>query len=539
MSDDAREASAPSNAGPTETWPTRAVRVTFFEDRAEVIREARADLGAGPGMVTLGGLSPFVDDRSLEAEIAGEGGGARVLSARVRRRAHLERALGREEIEALEAKERAAARAVKEQDLALDRAAQADKQARSLLDRWIAAAGSVPRGARDPDALGSFREALAAVEESAAKALAQMAAAREARQRASDELAAAKARLAAGRVERPRYEALVEIELSSPDARPVDLRVRYRVPSALWRPEHTVKLAAVPRSGETSKIALTTLATCWQRTGERWDDIEARFSTARPARVASPPLLGDDVLHARRKTEQEMKRVEVGLREQAVEAAGLDRGTRAVEEMPGVDDGGEPLLFAAREKVTIPSDGRPFRVEVGAVEVDAVIERVIFPELGNAAHLRATATLPGGRPLLAGPLRIFRGQSLVGRGKLDFVGAGEPFEVGLGADDGVRARRAVTEQRDTVAVIGTQKIKRQVTIFLSNLSGEPKRALVCERVPVSEIEDVQISLGEAAGFAHDEKDGFLRREIALAPGAVETVDLSYEIRAGAKVILPF
>src|SRR5262249_50364508 len=163
-----------------------------------------------------------------------------------------------------------------------------------------------------------------------------------------------------------------------------------------------------------------------------------------------------------------------------------DRGARAVDEMPGVDDGGEPVLLEPRDKVSIASNGRPFRVEVQRVTVSAVIERVLFPEIAPVAHLRATATLTKGGPLLAGPVRIARGMGLVGRSKIGYIGKGEPFEIGLGADDGVRVRRTQTEQRDTVPVTGTQKIRRTVTVHLSNLSNEQKRVLVTERIPVSE-----------------------------------------------------
>ncbi|MFT3766634.1 MAG: DUF4139 domain-containing protein [Minicystis sp.] len=221
-----------------------------------------------------------------------------------------------------------------------------------------------------------------------------------------------------------------------------------------------------------------------------------------------------------------------------MQVAGLDRGTRAVDEMPGVDDGGEPMLLAPKGKVSIASDGRPFRVEVQRTTVPAKIERVLFPEAAEVAHLRATATLSKGGPLLAGPVRVARGQSLVGRAKIDFVGKGEPFEIGLGADDGVRVRRERTEERDTTAVIGTQKIKRKVQVFLSNLSNEPKRVLVTERIPVSEIEDVTITLLEAGGFVLEGKDGFLRREVEMGPHETAELGLSYEIRAAAKVVLP-
>src|SRR6185436_20078520 len=168
-------------------------------------------------------------------------------------------------------------------------------------------------------------------------------------------------------------------------------------------------------------------------------------------------------------------------REQAVMTAGLDRGARAVDEMPGVDDGGEPVVFAPRGRVSIAPSGRPFRVEVQRTRVEAKIERVLFPEIAPVAHLRATATLAKGGPLLAGPVRIARGQSLVGRAKIGFIGKGEPFEIGLGTDDGVRVLRTVTEKRDTTAVTGTQKIRREVKVYLSNLGSERKKVLVTER----------------------------------------------------------
>lgn len=519
---------------------SRAVRVTLFEDRAEVTRAAEAEIDAGIGWVALRGVSPWVDERSVQARLAGgDGGKARVLAARVLRRAHLEKELGREQIEALEAEAREARRRVDEAERALDRAARAEERARGLRAKWIEAVSAVPRRARDAAVLASWREALGAIERAAAEALGEAAAARESRAKAADDLERAGQRLAEGSVERPRHEALIEVELDAAEAHRAAIEVTYRVPGALWRPEHLMRLASPPPpQGASAPLEIVTLATAWQRTGEAWDDVEVRFSTARPARAASPPPLADDVLASRRKTAEERSRVEVSLREQAVMTAGLDRGSRAVDEMPGVDDGGEPVVFAPKGKVSIASDGRPFRVEVQRASVDAKIERVLFPEVAPVAHLRATATLQKGGPLLAGPVRIARGKSLVGRSRIDYVGKGEPFEIGLGTDDGVRVRRAMTEERETVAVIGTQKIRRKVKVYLSNLSSEPRRVLVTERVPVSEIEDVEITLTDPSGFKREGEDGFLKREVELAANATEELGLAYEIRAAARVVLP-
>ena len=517
--------------------PSRALRVTLFEDRAEVTRSAEVDAASGASWFAVGGVSPFVDERSVQIKAAGEG--VRVLSARVRFHTHLEAALGREAIAALEAEKRAAGRRLKEIDQAQERARVALARAHTLAASWSKLVAEAPRGAAAEATIASIGEALAAIDRSAAEALAEDAAAREARLTAADDLDHAERRLVEGRATHPRHEAWIEVQLRSDKARKVALELTYRVPCALWRPEHLVRLAAAaPASGGKAPIEIVTFATAWQRTGEAWDDVDIRFSTARPARDATPPSITDDVLTQRRKTDQERRRIEVDLREQAVMVAGLDRGVNAVDEMPGVDDGGEPLLLSPGEKVSIASDGRPLRIEVGRLTVEATIDRVLFPELGRVAHLRATATLTRGGPLLAGPVRIARGQSLVGRARLDFVGKGEPFEVGLGTDDGVRVRRSQTDQRETTPVTGTQKIKRAVKVFLSNLSSEARRVLVTERLPVSEIDDVEITLTTAGGFRNEGQDGFLQREVDLPPNATQTLEIAYELRASSKVVLP-
>jgi uncharacterized protein (TIGR02231 family) len=222
-----------------------------------------------------------------------------------------------------------------------------------------------------------------------------------------------------------------------------------------------------------------------------------------------------------------------------VATVGPDNGARKVEDMPGVEDGGEPLWFEAARRVTLPADGQPFRVDLAEVRLPCEVQLVAYPELGGAAHLRATATLTGGRPLLAGPVSVARGASIVGRGRIGFVAQGEAFELGFGVDDGVRVRRRVDERRETTAVTGTQRITRSVRVFLSNLGDRPRRLRVIERVPVSEIDEVSVKLVTAQGAtsARDERDGFVRFDVELGGGATQELELAYRIEAGGRVQL--
>ena len=75
-------------------------------------------------------------------------------------------------------------------------------------------------------------------------------------------------------------------------------------------------------------------------------------------------------------------------------------------------------------------------------------------------------------------------------------------------------------------------------VYLSNLSNEARRVRVTERIPVSEIDDVEVTLTAAGGFRNEGRDGFLQRDVDLAPNATQTLELEYELRASSKVVLP-
>lgn len=515
---------------------TRAERVTMFEDRAEVVRRAVFPVQPGVSLEACAGMSLLVDDGTVQAKVIK--GPARVLSARILRREHLEKALGREEIDALERAAREARERMNAADQAIERTQRVLQHHYQLTDQWVKSVALGPKNGSDAKVIASYRDAWRAIDEAANATLGELEKARAARAQAEQDFKLADRRHKEGLIESPRRDAVVEVEVDAKEAGEIEVELSYRLPCALWRPEHLARLILDKPEAKAGKVEIITYAVAWQNTGEEWNDVEVRFSTARPAKEASPPLLADDMLSSRKKTDEERRNVVIAAREQTIDMAGLDRGAREVAEMPGVDDGGEPLNYVGKERVSLPSNGRPFRVEIGRTNADAEVSRVLMATRSPAAHVRATATLVGSGPLLAGPVRLARGSSMVGRAKIDFVGKGEPFELGFGPDDGIRVRRMEDEERDTQALTGSQRVRRKVSLFLSNLSGTARSVLVNERVPVSEIDEVEIQMLDAGPFKLDAKDGFLRTTVEVAARATKIMNFSYEVRAGSKVVLP-
>lgn len=520
---------------------TTVKTVTFFEDRAEVVRAARVRCPAGRSRIVARGVTLLVDDRSLFARTGNpdsgddaDDAGTRVISARVRRISEEKASESAEHAAALETAIRGKLEALHSVAAARARAEADARRAAGLLATWSSVAASVPsRSAEAVDELGASYTTLDAAEQAAFERISAL---REEAARLDQDRAHLDARLAQARTITPRYEAVVEIDLECDEAREVALTIVYRTPCALWRPEHRAHLET--NDDGTREMSIVTFATAWQCTGETWTDVVCRFSTARPARPAAVPLLHDDILSTRTKTDDERKRIVVDARDQAIATAGINRGTRDVSEMPGVEDGGEAQWLTGRAPATVTSDGRPCRVEIGQRTLPCDVALVAWPELAGAAHVRAIGTLPGPGPLLAGPVVVARGTEVVGRTRVKFTGAGEPIEIGFGVDDGVRVRRRTQERKKTTPITGTQHVEREVFVYVSNLAGDARSVAIVERVPVSEVEEVVIEIEKRRDLTRDARDGFVTLVANVGPNTTSELVLRYRIEASSNVVLP-
>jgi len=506
--------------------------VTFFEDRAEVSRQVELTLSTGVHWLAVSGIALTIDDGSVVASTSAPD--TRVLGSRVERRIRQEPSASAAEAAERET-ELTEARAERQRfETEISRAEEESTRLQQLVSGVGTAIERVPPGFAAHQA--EWTAAQTELGRGRAEMLARLAAATAGLAEAVRQERLAQRRLEITRTSSPRFEAVLLVQIDQRAATSTTVKLRYRVAAALWRPEHTARLVGDEKSAERT-IDWQVGAVAWQRTGEDWSGVRCRFSTARPSASANPPLLSDDSLELRRKQD---RTVQVEARDEKVETAGLDSGTRAVDDMPGVDDGGESLTFAATEPLTLPSDGKPARVELFRVTLPAVVETVATPELTTASHLRATATWRAESPLLAGPVRLVRGASIVGRSKVGFVGQGEPFELGFGVDSGLSVRRQLEASDEVTAVLGTQKLTRTVTLFVANLGAAPRKLTIVERIPKSELSEVKVELLDSDGAKLDDafqRDGFVRWKIELAGDGTRTIKLRYRVEAGSRVQL--
>lgn len=506
----------------TQTAQLPVTRVTVMEDRAQVERAGSIALpSSGPFRCEVPGLSLLAVDRSLKVEVTG----ATLVDAKIIRRWREkpheglppDASLLRQRVEQLRD-----TLATQSDDLRrLLAREQALNETRDDLLRAMSELTAVGK----PE-IAVWATSLDVLNARTATLSTELRGARESEAVARTQLDDASRALQASEQHETQFECVLALTLEG--AGEPSLRVSYLVPCAVWRPAYRASLSD-------GVVLVEADAVVWQQTGEPWNDVTLLFSTARPTLGTTPPRLIEDRLTTRPKEAIEKRVVDVSIREVVIQSAGETSGAAG---MPGLDDGGEARLLVAAMKRSIPSDGQPHRIGLSSFTAPATVELVCPAELSGSAFTLARFANTSGQVLLAGPVDLIRSSGFVGRTQMKFAAANETVKLSFGSEDGVQISRQVEETREEARLTGRKTTKKRVTLHVSNASRVAHRLVIEERVPLSEVKDVEVNLltKECSPTPGPlSSDGITCLEVSLAPNGTQTLKFAWELSAAGKV----
>jgi uncharacterized protein (TIGR02231 family) len=501
--------------------------VTLMEDRARVVRKGNLKLNAGMVRIQVAGVSPVISDKSVLGCITGS---AEVVSTQIHRE-------HREVTDLHEGDPTAIAEAISkkqaEANAVQGRIGRIDEQLEALNELERQALQEMGYDSSwnqaDPELwskqLGKIRKQVDALTGETKTLRVKVREIQKEIETLSIELATV---TAVTQKFTYRVDALVEVK----EEGDYELSFDYVVPSACWRPCHT---AILKQTTAGDSLELHAEGCVWQNTGEDWNDVQLHFSTQRPSLGVEPPELEQDLLHAQKKPET----LVVQTREQEVQDAGMGQSSSATNEMPGIDDGGEVLNLKSRGLATIPSDGLPYRVEMFTMTSKATASYLCTPELTLAVLLKSDQSNSSPHPLLAGPVDLIRTSGKVGNTALDFLAVNETFELGWGADPELRVQRwDSTGQAESKMLSSWEAKKHTIHVRISNIGADSRTIVLKERIPISEIEEVEIDFhaDESTGDAKPDENGFLTWNVTIEPFGQHSCDFAYTIRKKKNVV---
>lgn len=502
--------------------------VTLLEDRAHVTRRGTVSLGAARLKISIDGVAPVLVDKTLDVRVRGDG--VRLIDTKVVRATVIEDQDKPADVREIDAAMDAcdlALSALSSRSAALDARRIAVRKAGSLTASEISIDASW--GISAPERWASDLDRITEQSAVIRQELQQIAAERLKLEIERRDLEA-KLQAAESPASKMRASVVITLTCDDPgDGRSAEVTVEYVVPGACWRPYHTATLAG-------DEVELATDACVWQNTGEDWTNVQLELSTERPSLGSSPPSLSTDSLRVQKKNPT----VQVQAREEAIHTAGLGGDRKVVmEDVPGIDDGGDALSLRAAERAIVRSDGRPHRVPLFSMKSPAKTSLVLMPELSSSALFKSVQSNTSPRPLLSGPVDLIRGGGLTGRTSIKYTAPGERFELGWGPDVSLRVVRGHERLEEESRMLSSWiAAPHRVLVRISNIGSEAKHLEVTERVPVSEVEKVQIEVDtkKTTDAVAADQDGFVNWSVRVPAYGTKSLKLAYTVKKHQDVV---
>ncbi len=341
-----------------------------------------------------------------------------------------------------------------------------------------------------------------------------------------------------------------------------DMTVRYQVRNAGWTPRYDARLATGSKTTPPA-LQLTRRADIVQRTGETWENVALQLSTTRPNANAAAPVIDTVTVDF----EPDAKEVSasappppapmaaydglsVRKRSSASRTAQLSAAGEAAPEpdlaivQQGATVAAAPFqaVFGVPGRLTVPATGEAKRVFLQEDGIEPVLTVRAVPKIEAKAYLYAKLILPKGSPLLPGDVSLFRDGTFVGTGALPVLSPGEDHELGFGADDQVRVRHAIADEKrgETGLISSARTDSRNFRITVKNMHERAVELVVHDQVPVSQNDEIKVELVgpvQPTKKDIDGKRGVIAFESKLEPEEERLIEFGYRvIWPGARAI---
>jgi uncharacterized protein (TIGR02231 family) len=334
-------------------------------------------------------------------------------------------------------------------------------------------------------------------------------------------------------VNKPTSEILVNI--SAEVASTVTLWMTYTVTNAGWYPEYDIRAKDVQ-----NPVQLSYNAKVFQNTGEDWNKVSIRLSTANPQQRGEKPVLQPWFIDF----EQPMLLMkqynavdnyksaaapQEAIMEDRMEPQAEVAGTAAA--LTSVSENQTNFEFNIKVPYDIPSDNKQYTINIQENSLPATYEYYCAPKLDREAFLLARITGWENLNLLSGEINLFFEGTYVGKSTLNVRNTRDTLDLSLGRDKGIVVTRTKLKDFTEQKTIGSNI--RETRTWEVTVRNSKKQALALrieDQFPISMNKDIVIEPQEYSGGTYDKETGKVVWKLNLAPSEEKKLRLSFAIK---------
>ncbi|MEI6815378.1 MAG: DUF4139 domain-containing protein [Bacteroidota bacterium] len=341
----------------------------------------------------------------------------------------------------------------------------------------------------------------------------------------------------------------IVITISAPAKMNVILDISYLVLNAGWAPNYDLKVKDISKP-----IDLVYKAKVFNNTCIDWDNVKLTLSTADPNKTAEKPKLTAWTLNHEITT---ITTAENNLQQQSFQwnsnvNGNLNNGfysipptTPSFEEKALEKKGKNKVImnyseisvselsvdFEIKENYSIPSDSKPYTVDVTKYSLPASYHYFAIPKLDKDAFLVARVTGWEDLNLTDGTANVYYGENYIGESFISTRQTGDTLDLSLGRDKKILVSRVKKQDFGSKSFTGSNRIESfMYELTVKNNNKDTIDIELQDQVPVSQESDITVDLSETSKAERDELSGKLCWKLKLAPGEIKKFPLSFSVK---------
>ena len=187
--------------------------------------------------------------------------------------------------------------------------------------------------------------------------------------------------------------------------------------------------------------------------------------------------------------------------------------------------------YTLKEKMDIPTDGRPYTAQIMNREILAEYRHFASPKLSRDAYLSVFIPEWEKLNLLEGEVNLYFGNSYTGKSVVSLRDLKDSLEFSMGKDPNVRIQRTLTYQKTTGGgVLPNKESAYRWATEIRNTGQMPVKLTVTEPFPVSTEKEIKVELDKELSEAQiDKEKGLLSWDITLNPGEQKKLEFGFKV----------
>jgi uncharacterized protein (TIGR02231 family) len=303
-----------------------------------------------------------------------------------------------------------------------------------------------------------------------------------------------------------------------------NMNLKYIVGGAAWAPQYDIHSEGIDKG-----IKLDYNANLMNQTGEDWKDVKITLSTADPYQTHNVPGLLPWYLNYgggsnNNEEGRQMSREEA--QRQYGDVKVLDNVTYQEIVLNNVS-----VDFPITGNYSIPSDSKPYRLEVTTYDLNATFKYFAIPKMDKDAFLVAQLTGWEKLNLIQGPSSIYFRGTYIGSSNINPQTSEDTLNISMGRDNKVVVNRVKLEDKDAQKVIGTHK-KETYTYKISVRNGNAQTISLelHDQIPVSQNSEITVEVHELSNAQTEEYSGKLIWNTEIKSGETKEFLISFSVK---------